>query len=195
MSLSSTEVTASPARTWKRSLRIGIPDATAHWISSLIRRHSQELSCGVRPDSRPCWKTMGPVLGRGMRAAGVPNAPSQVVLEGGDSASARRGHALPTVDVHGCGPAESARGRPDADRSKYASLDPLAPTTPRGARASVGQSTFVALTGAAGCVRRSTRLGLLIDGVHVGGHCIVVALGIDKTGAKHVPRRTRRLTC
>ena len=27
--------------------------------------------------------------------------------------------------------------------------------------------------------------GLLIDGVHVGGHCIVVALGIDKTGAKH----------
>ena len=36
--------------------------------------------------------------------------------------------------------------------------------------------------------RRSTRWtwrGLLIDGVHVGGHCIVVALGIDKTGAKH----------
>ena len=26
---------------------------------------------------------------------------------------------------------------------------------------------------------------LLIDGVHVGGHCIVVALGIDTTGAKH----------
>ena len=26
---------------------------------------------------------------------------------------------------------------------------------------------------------------LLIDGVHVGGHCIVVALGIDKMGAKH----------
>ena len=36
--------------------------------------------------------------------------------------------------------------------------------------------------------RRSTRWtwwGLLIDGVHVGGHCIVVALGIDKMGAKH----------
>ena len=28
-------------------------------------------------------------------------------------------------------------------------------------------------------------MGLLIDGVHVGGHCIVVALGIDKMGAKH----------
>ena len=28
-------------------------------------------------------------------------------------------------------------------------------------------------------------VGLLIDGVHVGGHCIVVALGIDKMGAKH----------
>ena len=26
---------------------------------------------------------------------------------------------------------------------------------------------------------------LLIDGVHVGGHCIVVALGVDFTGAKH----------
>ena len=28
-------------------------------------------------------------------------------------------------------------------------------------------------------------VGLLIDGVHVGGHCIVVARGIDKMGAKH----------
>ncbi len=28
-------------------------------------------------------------------------------------------------------------------------------------------------------------VALLIDGVHVGGHCIVVALGLDKTGAKH----------
>ena len=28
-------------------------------------------------------------------------------------------------------------------------------------------------------------MGLLIDGVHVGGHCIVVALGIDTMGAKH----------
>ena len=26
---------------------------------------------------------------------------------------------------------------------------------------------------------------LLIDGVHVGGHCIVAALGVDFTGAKH----------
>ena len=28
-------------------------------------------------------------------------------------------------------------------------------------------------------------VALLIAGVHVGGHCIVVALGLDKTGAKH----------
>ena len=28
-------------------------------------------------------------------------------------------------------------------------------------------------------------VGLLIDGVHVGGHCIVVARGIDNMGAKH----------
>ena len=26
-------------------------------------------------------------------------------------------------------------------------------------------------------------VALLIDGVHVGGHCIVVALGLDKPGA------------
>ena len=28
-------------------------------------------------------------------------------------------------------------------------------------------------------------VALLIDGVQVGGHCIVVALGIEKTGQKH----------
>src|SRR5882672_4180813 len=28
-------------------------------------------------------------------------------------------------------------------------------------------------------------VGLLIDGVHIGEHCIVLALGIDRTGRKH----------
>ena len=32
----------------------------------------------------------------------------------------------------------------------------------------------------------------LIDGVHVGGHSRVVALGIDTTGAKHPPRLGKR---
>ena len=54
-----------------------------------------------------------------------------------------------------------------------------------------GQSTLCrADPGAAGCVagdaaRRAGPGGLLIDGVHVGGHCVVVAIGIDKMGAKH----------
>src|SRR5882672_12022134 len=40
-------------------------------------------------------------------------------------------------------------------------------------------------------------VGLLIDGVHIGEHCIVLALGIDRTGRKHalglweVPPRMR----
>ena len=28
-------------------------------------------------------------------------------------------------------------------------------------------------------------MALLVDGVHIGEHCIIVALGIDTTGAKH----------
>ena len=28
-------------------------------------------------------------------------------------------------------------------------------------------------------------MALLIDGLHIGEHCVVVALGIDTTGAKH----------
>ena len=31
----------------------------------------------------------------------------------------------------------------------------------------------------------STRAVLLLDGIHVGHHCIVVALGIDVTGQKY----------
>ena len=67
-----------------------------------------------------------------------------------------------------------------------------APTSPRGARARVRFSRrFVTQTQAQLDAWRATPLdaldlvGLLIDGVHVGGHCIVVALGIDKMGAKH----------
>ena len=50
---------------------------------------------------------------------------------------------------------------------------------------------FVAKTTAQLAAWRSTALeainlvALLIDGLHIGEHCIVVALGIDTTGAKH----------
>ncbi len=74
-------------------------------------------------------------------------------------------------------------------------------STTRGTSKSAVSRRFVAQTQAQLDAWRATPLdaldlaGLLIDGVHVGGHCIVVALGIDKTGAKHpigLPRRTRR---
>ena len=67
-----------------------------------------------------------------------------------------------------------------------------APTSPRGARARVRSVDAVSRrTQAQLDAWRATPLdaldlvGLLIDGVHVGGHCIVVALGIDTMGAKH----------
>ena len=66
-----------------------------------------------------------------------------------------------------------------------------ADVTTRGTSKSAVSRRFVAQTQAQLDAWRATPLdaldlaGLLIDGVHVGGHCIVVALGIDKTGAKH----------
>ena len=73
------------------------------------------------------------------------------------------------------------RGDPPMARS----LEPLA-NIDAGHQQECGQST---LRRAAGW--RATPLDaldlavLLIDGVQVGGHCIVVALGIDTTGTKH----------
>ena len=70
--------------------------------------------------------------------------------------------------------------------------EPLgADVTTRGTSKSAVSRRFVAQTQAQLDAWRATPLdaldlvGLLIDGVHVGGHCIVVALGIDKMGAKH----------
>ena len=57
-----------------------------------------------------------------------------------------------------------------------------------------GQSSFVAQTQAQLDAWRATPLdaldlvGLLIDGVHMGGHCIVAALGIDTMG-RETPAR------
>ena len=79
-----------------------------------------------------------------------------------------------------------------ATRQYARSLEPLgADVTTRGTSKSAVSRRFVAQTQAQLDAWRATPLdaldlaGLLIDGVHVGGHCIVVALGIDKTGAKH----------
>ena len=79
-----------------------------------------------------------------------------------------------------------------ATRQYARSLDPLgADVTTRGTSKRAVSRRFVAQTQAQLDAWRATPLdaldlaGLLIDGVHVGGHCIVVALGIDKTGAKH----------
>ena len=79
-----------------------------------------------------------------------------------------------------------------ATRQYARSLEPLGATlTTRGTSKSAVSRRFVAQTQAQLDAWRATPLDgldlavLLIDGVQVGGHCIVVALGIDKTGAKH----------
>lgn len=79
-----------------------------------------------------------------------------------------------------------------ATRQYARSLEPLPATlATRGTSKSAVSRRFVAKTAAQLDAWRSTVLdaldlvALLIDGVHIGEHCIVVALGIDKTGAKH----------
>src|SRR2546422_5243278 len=72
------------------------------------------------------------------------------------------------------------------------SLEPLPSTmATRGTSKSAVSRRFVAKTAAQLDTWRSTALdaldlvALLIDGVHIGDHCVVVALGIDHTGQKH----------
>jgi len=79
-----------------------------------------------------------------------------------------------------------------ATRQYARSLEPLPSTMPtRGASKSAVSRRFVAKTAAQLATWRSTALdaldlvALLVDGVHIGEHCIVVALGIDDTGGKH----------
>ena len=79
-----------------------------------------------------------------------------------------------------------------ATRQYARSLEPLPSTmTTRGVSKSAVSRRFVAKTAAQLDAWRSTSLdaldlvALLIDGVHIGEHCIVVALGIDHTGRKH----------
>jgi len=79
-----------------------------------------------------------------------------------------------------------------ATRQYARSLEPLPATMPaRGTSKSAVSRRFVVKTTAQLAAWRSTALdaidlvALLIDGIHIGEHCIIVALGIDHTGAKH----------
>ena len=79
-----------------------------------------------------------------------------------------------------------------ATRQYGRSLEPAgADVITRGTSKSAVSRRFVAKTTAQLDAWRSTALdaldlvALVIDGVHVGEHCIVVALGIDATGKKH----------
>jgi putative transposase len=79
-----------------------------------------------------------------------------------------------------------------ATRRYARSLEPLPATmVTRGTSTSAVRRRFVAKTAAQLAAWRSTALdgldlvALLIDGIHIGEHCIVVALGIDHTGRKH----------
>ncbi len=79
-----------------------------------------------------------------------------------------------------------------ATRQYGRSLEPLgADVRTRGTSKSAVSRRFVAQTQAQLDAWRATPLdaldlvALLIDGVQVGGHCIVVALGLEKTGQKH----------
>ena len=79
-----------------------------------------------------------------------------------------------------------------APRPYARSLEPRGTNiTTRGTSQSAVSRRFVAQTQAQLDAGRATPLDaldlavLLIDGVQVGGHCIVVALGIDTTGTKH----------
>jgi putative transposase len=79
-----------------------------------------------------------------------------------------------------------------ATRQYARSLEPLpAAMVCRGTSKSAVSRRFVAKTAAQLVAWRSTTLdgldlvALLVDGVHIGEHCIIVALGIDITGGKH----------
>jgi putative transposase len=79
-----------------------------------------------------------------------------------------------------------------ATRQYGRSLEPTgAEVRVRGTSKSAVSRRFVVKTAAQLQAWRSTALeaidlvALLIDGVHIGDHCIVIALGIDHTGCKH----------
>lgn len=138
------------------------------------------------------------------RASRAGHAPSEVVL-GGRKVAVRRPRvrrdgqevSLPTVQAFTHTDPLNRRVVEQmlvgvATRQYGRSLEPLgADVRTRGTSKSAVSRRFVAQTQAQLDAWRATPLdtldlvALLIDGVQVGGHCIVVALGIEKTGQKH----------
>ena len=138
------------------------------------------------------------------RASRAGHAPSEVVL-GGRKVALRRPRvrrdgqevSLPTFRAFSDSDPLNRRVVEQmlvgvATRQYGRSLEPLgADVRTRGTSKSAVSRRFVAQTQAQVDAWRATPLddldlvALLIDGVQVGGHCIVVALGIDKTGQKH----------
>ena len=138
------------------------------------------------------------------RASRAGHAPSEVVL-GGRKVALRRprvrrdGQEVALPSVQACTNTDPLTRRVVeqmrigvATRQYGRSLEPLgADVRTRGTSKSAVSRRFVAQRQAQLDAWRATpldaleRVALLIDGVHVGGHCIVVALGLDTTGAKH----------
>ena len=138
------------------------------------------------------------------RASRAGHAPSEVVL-GGRKVALRRprvrrdGQEVALPSVQACTNTDPLTRRVVeqmrigvATRQYGRSLEPLgADVRTRGTSKSAVSRRFVAQTQAQLDAWRATPLddlelvALLIDGVHVGGHCIVVALGLDTTGATH----------
>ena len=138
------------------------------------------------------------------RASRAGHAPSEVVL-GGRKVALRRPRvrhagqevALPTFRAFAADDPLNRRVVEQilvgvATRQYGRSLEPLGPDVrTRGTSRSAVSRRFVAQTQAQLDAWRATPLAeldlavLLLDGVHVGTHCIVVALGIDVTGQKH----------
>ena len=138
------------------------------------------------------------------QASRTGHTPSQVVL-GGRKVAIRRprarraGEEVPLPPARAFANADPLNRRVVdqmligvATRQDARSLDPLgADVTTRGTSKSAVSRRFVAQTQAQLDAWRAPPLdaldlvGLLIDGVHVGGHCIVIARGIDTMGAKH----------
>ena len=148
--------------------------------------------CGPRYAHQP----RGGRLGRAMRPAKSAGGPEGRPASAAGAARRPGGRAAIRPGLYEHGSAHPARGRTDEHRRGHApvcrSLEPLgADVRTRGTSKSAVSRRFVAQTQAQLDAWRATpldaleRVALLIDGVHVGGHCIVVALGLDTTGTKH----------
>ena len=76
-------------------------------------------------------------------------------------------------------------------RGSARSLEPLPADIPRSVSKSAVSRRFVAKTASQLAAWQATPLdeldlvGLLLDGVHIGEHCVVVALGVGADGTKH----------